>query len=66
MVKTTQAPDVLQALRDGKRELRRRRVAMSLEEKVRQVVELQKVYVTIVGQLRVLKPLERVWQLRKR
>lgn len=63
---TTQTPDALQTLRNGKRELRRRRVAMSLEDKVRQVVELQKVHVTIVGQRRALQPLERVWQLRKR
>ena len=65
-MKTMQVLDVIQTLRDGKRELHRRRVAMSLEEKVRQVVELQKVYVTIVGQRRALRPLERVWPLRER
>lgn len=65
-MKTTQIPDTLQALRDGKREFRRRRLAMSLEDKVRQVVELQKIHVTVVGQRRALQPLERVWPLRKR
>ncbi len=64
-MKTNEIPDAIQRLRDGKRELRRRRVAMSLEEKVRQVVELQKIHVTIVGQRRALRPLERVWPLRK-
>jgi len=63
---TTQTADVIEALRDGKRALHRQRVAMSLADKVRQVVELQKVYVTIVGQRRPLQPLERVWPLLKR
>ena len=62
-MKTT---DTLQALRDGKRELHRRRLAMSLEDKVRQVVELQKIHVTVVGRRRALRPLERVWPLRQR
>ncbi|HEV7767912.1 MAG TPA: hypothetical protein VGQ76_23115 [Thermoanaerobaculia bacterium] len=53
-------------LREGKSNLRRGRVALSLPEKVRQVVELQKVHVTIVGRRRALLPVERVWQLDKR
>ena len=61
----TRIPDVLQRLRNGKRELRHKRVAMSLEDKVRQVVELQKIHVSMVGRRRALQPLERVWQLRK-
>lgn len=64
-MKPTPVPEVIQTLRNGKRELRRQRVAMTLEEKVRQVVELQKVHVTVVGQRRALHPLERVWPLRK-
>lgn len=56
-------PDAIQKLRDGKRALRRERIAMSLEEKVRQVVELQKIHVAVVGRRRKLRPLERVWQL---
>lgn len=62
---TDPPPDAIQKLRDGKRNLRRRRVAMSLSDKVRQVVELQKIYVTVVGRRRPLRPLEKVWQLRK-
>lgn len=55
--------DDIDRLREGKRELRRARVAMSLPEKVRQVVELQKIHVAIVGRRRTLRPLERVWPL---
>lgn len=65
-MKTTPIPDAIQRLRTGKRELHSKRVAMSIEDKVRQVVELQKVHVSVIGRRRSLKPLERVWQLRKR
>jgi len=65
-MKTTPIPDAIQTLRTGKRELHAKRVAMSIEDKVRQVVELQKVHVSVIGRRRSLKPLERVWQLRKR
>ncbi|HEX7191451.1 MAG TPA: hypothetical protein VF381_07745 [Thermoanaerobaculia bacterium] len=60
----TEVPDIIRRLRDGKRQLRRERVAMSLPEKIREVVKLQRVHVTIVGRRRSLKPLERVWPLR--
>ena len=56
-------PDVITKLREGKNALHRSRVAMSPEEKIRQVVELQKIFVSIVGRRRALRPLERVWQL---
>lgn len=62
----TEESDVMRRLREGKRQLRRSRIAMSLPEKIRQVVELQKVHVTIVGRRRALKPIERVWPLRDR
>ena len=55
--------DVLEQLRQGKRDLRRARVAMSLPDKVREVVKLQKVHVTVVGRRRALMPIERVWDL---
>ncbi len=61
----THVPDAIQRLRDGKRELHRKRVAMSHEEKVRQVIELQKVHVSVIGRRRALHPLERVWSLHK-
>lgn len=60
---TMSTPDVIEKLREGKRALHRERVAMSLEEKVRQVVELQKIHVAIVGRRHELGPLEKVWQL---
>lgn len=63
---TTHESDILETLRSGKRELRRERIAMSLPEKVRQVVELQKIHVAIIGQRRALSPIERVWELEKR
>ena len=64
-MKTTSEPDAIQTLRNGKRELRRERVAMSLADKVRQVIELQRIHVAVVGRRRPLQPLERVWPLTK-
>jgi hypothetical protein len=58
--------DTLTRLRKGKRELREARRKMSLPEKVRQVVELQKIHVKTVGSRRKLRDIERVWPLRKR
>jgi len=63
---TNSPPDAVQKLREGKRNLRRARVAMSLAEKVRQVVELQKIHVSVVGRRRTLRPVERVWDLGER
>ena len=60
----TEKTNVITRLREGKRQLRKERVAMTLPEKIRQVVELQKVHVTIVGRRRALTALERVWPLR--
>lgn len=63
-MKTAPLPETIQKLRDGKTVLRRERVAMSLPEKVRQVVELQKIHVAVVGRRRTLQPHEKVWDLR--
>ena len=60
---TTPHPDVLERLREGKRQLRRERTAMSLEEKVRQVVELQKIALPILRRRGRLQGWERVWPL---
>lgn len=38
---------------------------MSLPDKVRQVIELQRIHVAVIGRRRPLKPLERVWPLQK-
>lgn len=55
--------EVVEKLRAGKRELRRRRVAMSLPDKVRQVVELQKITLPLIRRRRALHPWESVWPL---
>ena len=54
-------PDVIQKLREGKRELRETRIAASLPEKVRQVVQLQRVVLPMIERRRALLPWERVW-----
>jgi hypothetical protein len=53
-----------QDLRAGKEKLRRRRRALSLTEKVEQVVELQRIVLPLIRRRRDLKPWEKVWVLR--
>lgn len=48
-------------LRIGKRDLRASRRAMTLREKVEQVIELQKIETGIIRQRRELSSRERVW-----
>jgi hypothetical protein len=50
-------------LRAGKEALRRRRRALSLAEKVEQVVQLQRIVLPQIRRRRTLKPWERVWDL---
>lgn len=57
-------PDVIQRLRNGKRQLREARAAMSLSDKVREVVRLQAIAIPLIQRRRALGPLERVWPLR--
>jgi len=59
------ASEKLQRLRGGKEQLRERRLAMSLPEKVRQVVELQKVVLPMIRRRRPLRAWESVWKLRR-
>jgi hypothetical protein len=59
------SPNTTQNLRDGKQALRAARRAMSLPEKVQQVVELQKIAVRIAKSQGKLKPRERVWNLHR-
>jgi hypothetical protein len=61
MNKTERVPDAVQKLRDGKSEMRAARISMSLPEKVRQVVRLQRVALPAIRRRRALRPLERVW-----
>lgn len=63
---STRYDDTLNRLRGGKRQLRDARTGMSLPEKVRQVVELQKISVTTIKRRRALREIERVWPLRPR
>lgn len=63
-MKTDWADDpVLSQLLAGKRELREARRKMSLPEKVRLIVELQKIHVATAGRRRQLDELETVWEL---
>ena len=59
-------PALIEQLRKGKRELRARRRAMSLPDKVRQVVELQKIALPLIQRRRPLRAWERVWPLDER
>lgn len=64
---TTRVPSAMRArLRQGKRDLRLARRAMSLPDKVREVVELQKIAVTTIRRRRPLKDIERVWTIDRR
>ncbi|HVT02186.1 MAG TPA: hypothetical protein VHL58_02295 [Thermoanaerobaculia bacterium] len=55
--------DVYERLREGKRTLRNQRRAMSLAEKVAQVVELQRLVLPAIRANRTIEPWKRVWDL---
>jgi len=61
----THDTDPLSRLQHGKQELRATRRAMTLPEKVAQVVELQKIAVVTISRRRRLTEIERVWPLDK-
>ena len=64
-MKTAQVPDeILTKLRRGKLELRAERRNMSLPEKVRQVVQLQRITLSSIKRRREPGELEYVWPLR--
>ena len=50
-------------LRRGKAELRREREHMPLPEKVRQVIELQRLVYPLLARRRALEPWERPWEI---
>jgi len=50
-------------LRRGKSELRRQREGLSLREKVRQVMELQRLQYPLLARQRPLQPWERPWDI---
>ena len=57
------SPTTTKNLRDGKQALRAARRTLSLPEKVKQVVELQKIAVKIAESQGKLEPRQRVWTL---
>lgn len=58
--------DTLDRLREGKRQLREARQAMTLPEKVREVVRLQAAVLPMIRRQRPLTEIERVWRIRAR
>ena len=62
---TTPLDETLERLRRGKRQLRKARASMTLPEKVQQIVELQKIAVTMIRRRRPLRDIERVWPFRR-
>ena len=62
-MKSDRVPNTIYRLREGKRELREARAAMSLPEKVREVVRLQEATLPMIRRRRELEVIERVWKL---
>lgn len=54
-------PELLAALRQGKATLRHERHMLSLPEKVRAVIELQRACLPLLARRRAPRPWERVW-----
>jgi hypothetical protein len=57
------SPELIARLRQGKAELRREREALPLPEKVRQVIELQRLQYPLLVRQRPLEPWERPWEI---
>lgn len=55
------SPELLERLREGKRELHANARALPLEEKVRRVVELQRIVLPLIARRRPLRSHEVVW-----
>jgi hypothetical protein len=55
--------ELLQKLRDGKASLRAKRMALPLPEKVRQVLELQRLHLPLIARQRRLRSWERPWDV---
>ena len=56
-------PELLARLHAAKAELHSRRTRMSLAEKVALVLELQRLYLPLLGRKRKLEPWERPWDV---
>jgi hypothetical protein len=57
------SPELLARLRAGKAALRAHRIALPLPEKVRQLLALQEIYVTLLAKRRPLRPWEKPWRV---
>ena len=57
------ADDLIRRLRDGKDALRHARRSLSLEEKLKDLVHAQRMYVEIVASRRALERWERPWNI---
>jgi len=57
------APELLERLRAGKAALREQRRALPLPEKVRQMLELQRIHFTIVSRRRSMRSWEQPWDV---
>jgi hypothetical protein len=57
------SPELLDALRAGKAALRRQRQNMDLREKVRIVLEMQRMMLPLIQRQRPLKPWEKPWDI---
>jgi len=57
------SPELLNALRDGKEALRRQRERLELREKIRIVLELQRLCFPLIRQRRRLAEWERPWAI---
>ena len=55
--------EALTALKRGKSALRARRIALPLPEKIRQLLELQRVQFPLLKKRRALRPWERPWDI---
>jgi len=55
--------ELLDRLREGKSELRRSREQLSVPEKIRQILELQRLHFPLLSKQRTLEPWERPWEL---
>ena len=57
------SPEMVEKLRAGKAAMRERRRALPLPEKVRQMLDMQRIYWTIVSRRRPMRSWERPWDI---
>jgi hypothetical protein len=57
------SPELLRKLRAGKAMLRQQRIGLPLQEKVRQLLQLQHIHIALLAKQRPLRPWERPWDV---